>query len=404
MLALSKTDEYINHLVLTDSYLPHSGGSRVYYANIYNGIVDRYKDTVTIATTKVPGWQEFDRTAITDRFHIIRRFEPLQDWKYEQLPKAIPQLIHASGVMLAGDYHCLHCGDLFPQAFNGVFLRGLFHVPLIVFCHGDEISQTDRRRYQPKVRDFIYRRADAIIAANQFACDGLRRIGIASSRIHKLTPGVDRAHFHPEPRNQELIRKYDLSGKKVILTVARLIQRKGHRVVLKALPKVLREVPDVKYLIAGDGPDKPGMEQLVRDLGVSGSVIFLGDVPHERIHEYYSLCDVFVMINRLERGGDVESFGMVFTEANAMGKPVIGGRSGGTAESVLDGQTGLLVEPDDSDEVAQSIRLLLTNCQLAQQMGANGLRRVVAEFNWESRGRALRQISAELVQNRRSRM
>jgi phosphatidylinositol alpha-1,6-mannosyltransferase len=399
----SKTAERINHLVMTDSYLPHSGGSRVYYANLYKNLLLAYPDTVTLLTKKVPGWQEYDRTASTDRFRIIRRFKPLPNWKYEQLPKAIPQLMQAGGTMLSDQYDCLHCGDLFPQAFNGVVLRMIFGVPLIVFCHGDEISQTDRRRHQPKLRDFIYRQADAIVAANEFAFDGLTRIGIAPSRIHKLTPGVDREHFHPDPPKQDLIQKHKLGGKKVILTVARLVPRKGHKVVLEALPKVLPQVKGLAYLIAGDGPEKPRLEQLARDLGVSDSVIFLGDVSHNQIREYYNICDVFLMINRTESQGDIESFGMVFTEANAMGKPVIGGRSGGTAESVLEGQTGFLVDPDSSDEVAGRLCLLLANPDLAREMGATGLRRVAEEFNWESRGLALRKITERLVQARRSR-
>lgn len=400
----SKTAERINHLVMVDSFLPHSGGSRVYYANLYKNLLRAYPDTITLLTKKVPGWQEYDRTASTDQFRIIRRFRPLPNWRYEQLPKALPQLVHAGGTMLAGNFDCLHCGDLFPQAFNGVVLRKIFRVPLIVFCHGDEISQTDRRRRQPKVRDFIYRQADAIIAANQFAYDALTRIGIATSHMHKLTPGVDRERFHPDPPNQELIQKHGLSGRKVILTVARLVPRKGHKVVLEALPKVLREVKDLTYLIAGEGPELSRLQQMARDLGVANSVTFLGNVTHEQICEYYNLCDVFIMVNRTESEGDIESFGMVFTEASATRKPVIGGRSGGTAEAVVEGRTGFLVDPDSPDEVAQRLCMLLTNDELARRMGSDGLRRVVAEFDWESRGHALRQISAELVRARRSGM
>jgi len=398
----SKTVERINHLAMADSYLPHSGGSRVYYANLYKNLLLAYPDTITLLTKKVPGWQEFDRQESTGRFRIIRRFHPLPNWKYQQLPRAIPQLVHAGGTILAGNYDCLHCGDLFPQAFNGVFLRKIFRIPLLIFCHGDEISQTDHRRYQPKVRDFIYRQADAIIAANQFAYDALTRIGIAPSRMYKLTPGVDLEYFHPEAPNQELVRKHDLLGKKVILTVARLVPRKGHKIVLQALPKVLREVKDLKYLIAGEGPEQPRLEQMARELGISNSVTFLGNVSHELIRDYYNLCDAFIMINRMESEGDIESFGMVFTEANATGKPVIGGQSGGTAEAILEGKTGFLVDPDSPDDVAHRLCMLLTNEELAHKLGTNGLERVVREFKWEDRAHALRQITADLVQARRT--
>ena len=389
--------ERIRHLVTADNYLPHSGGSRVYYAALYKNLVAQYPDTVTLLTKKVPGWREFDRLESAENFRIRRRFRPLPNWRYEQLPKALPQLLHAAGAALGGGYDCLHCGDLFPQALNGVVMRQLFKLPLLIFCHGDEISQTDKRRYQPLVRNFIYRHADAIIAANEFAREGLLRIGIPGERVHKLTPGVNLEEFHPRPRRQDLMDRYGLQDKKVLLTVARLVPRKGHKVVLRALPKVLAEIPDFKYLIAGEGPEKERLQTLVRELRVQHAVIFTGDVGHDQICDFYNLCDVFAMVNRLDESGDVESFGMVFTEANAVGKPVIGGRSGGTAEAVLQGQTGFLVDPNSADEVADRLLLLLKNEHLSKRMGAAGLERVRVEFNWPARAQALRQITADLV-------
>ena len=396
---LSKPAGSISHLVMADSYLPHSGGSRVYYANLYKNLLLAYPDTVTLLTKKVPGWEEFDRKASTDRFRIIRKLEPLPNWRYGQLPKAVPQFAHAAGTLLAGHFDVLHCGDLFPQAFNGVFLRKLFGIPLIVFCHGDEISQTDRRRYQPKVRNFIYRHADAIVAANQFACDGLKRIGIPEGRIHKLTPGVDLQSFFARPVNSELIERYRLLNKKVLLTVARLVPRKNVRIVIEALPNVLKEIPNLKYLVAGEGPEEGSLRQLVHDLHLDDVVEFVGNIPNQKISDFYNLCDVFVMVNRLEKGGDVESFGMVFTEANAMGKPVIGGRSGGSAEAIVEGQSGFLVNPEDPKEVAERLLLLLKDEALAKKIGAFGKERVTNQFNWLARAHELRNISKQLLVN-----
>jgi len=391
----------INFLVTADSYLPHSGGSRVYYAALYKHLLAQYPDTVTLLTKKVPGWREFDRNENSENLTIRRRFRPLPNWKYWQWPKALPQLLHAAGTALSRRYDCLHCGDLFPQALNGVALRRMFKLPLVIFCHGDEISQIEKRRYQPRVRDFIYRHADAIIAANQFACDGLARIGIPEERVHKLTPGVNLEHFQPRPRRPDLINRYGLQGKKVLLTVARLVPRKGHKIVLEALSKVLREVPDLKYLIAGEGPEKDNLQAMARELHLQDAVIFAGDIGHDQVCDVYNLCDVFAMVNRLDEGGDVESFGMVFTEANAVGKPVIGGRSGGTAEAVIQGQTGFLVDPSNSDELASRLVLLLKNEELCKRMGTAGLERVRVEFNWNTRAQALREISASLLMRAR---
>ncbi|HWZ45577.1 MAG TPA: glycosyltransferase family 4 protein [Candidatus Saccharimonadales bacterium] len=391
----------LRFLVTADSFLPHSGGSRVYYANLYKNLLAMYPDTMTVLTRKVPGWKEFDRHETGANFRIQRFLKPLPNWKYWQLPKAIPQLAGEAAHVLAGSYDCLHCGDLFPQGLNGVALRRLFRLPMLMFCHGDEVSQTDRRRYQPRVRNFIYRHADVIIAANQFAYDGLVRIGIPEDRLHKLTPGVNFEQFYPAPPRRDLIERYGLQGAKVLLTVARMVPRKGHKIVLEALPQVIREVPNLKYLIAGDGPEGPQLQQQARQLGIQDAVIFAGDIPHGEVCDFYNLCNVFIMANRLEAGGDVESFGMVFTEANAVGKPVIGGRSGGTAEAVLDGKTGFLADPGNADEIARRLLQLLKNEDLAASMGAAGMARVRAEFNWSSRAQAVRQISAEMVMRAR---
>jgi phosphatidylinositol alpha-1,6-mannosyltransferase len=395
----------ISYLVTADSFLPHSGGSRVYYAALYKHLLEQYPDTVTLLTKKVPGWREFDRQESSDNFRIKRRFRPLPDWKYRQWPKALPQLVHCASTALVGRYDCLHCGDLFPQALNGVLLRKAFNLPLLIFCHGDEISQTDQRRYQPRLRNFIYRQADAIVAANQFACDGLARIGIPEEKIHKLTPGVELENLHPRAQRSDLMQRYGLKGARVLLTVARLVPRKGHQIVLEALPKVLAAVPNVKYLIAGNGPERLKLEELVGDLHLEKSVVFAGDISHDEICDFYNLCDVFVMANRLEPGGDVESFGMVFTEANAVGKPVVGGRSGGTAEAIIEGKTGFLVDPEDSDDVAGRLILLLKDEELSRRMGVAGLDRVRTDFNWNTRAQAFREISMEMVikSRRRSR-
>src|SRR5262249_27985933 len=122
-LDATNRQNHLNYLVTADSFLPHSGGSRVYYAALYKHLLEQYPDRVTLLTKKVPGWREFDQRESTENFRIRRRFRPLPDWKYQQLPKAFPQLLHGASTAITGRYDCLHCGDLFPQAFNGVFLR-----------------------------------------------------------------------------------------------------------------------------------------------------------------------------------------------------------------------------------------------------------------------------------------
>ena len=132
--------------------------------------------------------------------------------------------------------------------------------------------------------------------------------------------------------------------------------------------------------------------QLVRDLGLQQVVEFIGNVPAEEVSDYYNLCDVFAMVNRTELEGDIESFGMVFVEANGAGKPVLGGRSGGTTESIEEGVTGLIADPESREDIAAKLIVLLQDGALRMKLGRAGLVRVQRDFRWRSRALQLDRI------------
>jgi phosphatidylinositol alpha-1,6-mannosyltransferase len=266
----------------------------------------------------------------------------------------------------------------------------------VAYSHGEEITSTDGRRYQPKVRDAIFGNAAMVVAANEFARQNLLRIGIPDERIRKITPGVDCARFQPEAPRKELIERYGLQGKKVLLTVGRLVPRKGHRTVLEAIRQILPEIPDLAYVIVGTGPEQDELKRLVAEWNLTDAVHFAGYVTETDLPAYYNLCDLFVLPNSDDRG-DVEGFGMVFLEANACGKPVIAGRSGGTAEAVIDGATGFLVDPENPAELAEVLRSLLPNSSIRNKLGERGLLRARSEFSWESRAHMLDAMNRELI-------
>lgn len=394
----SQNIEGMRIALLADSFLPHAGGSRVYYYHIYKHLVAEFRDRVTVLTGKVPGWEQFDRRESTESFKIIRRFKPLPNWKYHQLPKIVFPLGEAIRLVRNDNVDLIHCGDLYPQGVIGLGLKCLLGIPYLVFCHGEEITQTDRRRYQPYVRDRVYQRADGVVAANEFGVSNLRRIGVAEDRIHKITPGVQCENFRPQPREPDLVDRFSLSGKVTLLTVGRLVPRKGHDVVLAALARILNEVPNVRYLIVGKGPERARLEALARELAIRDVVEFVGSVSDDKLPQFYNLCDVFVMPNRFESDGDIEGFGMVFLEASATCKPVVAGRTGGTAEAILDGVTGFLVDPQDVDELSAALKKLILNPALRYEMGSAGRRRAQTEFCWQPRAHDLRRLSSEILE------
>jgi len=371
----------MNLLFLSDSFPPHAGGSRVYYYHLYRHLTEQFPDKVTVLTKIVPGWQEFDRLSSTESLRIIRQFRPLPDWKYYQLPRLLPPLAQAFRFVASHPVDLVHAGDLFPQGVIAMWLKRVFGVPYFAYSHGEEITQTDRCRYQPRVRDAIYRSADAVIAANEFALQNLIRIGIPKDNIFKITPGVDSELFSPRLSSTALAQRLRLEGKTVFLSVGRLVARKGHDRVLQVLSRLRHSAPRFHYLIVGEGPERDAIVSRVNELGLSDTVTLLGKLADQQLAEVYSACDIFVLANR-EVAGDLEGFGMVFLEANAAGKPVVGGRTGGTSEAVVENTTGLLVNPENVGELAAALERLLFNPDLRYRLGDAGRRRAVAQFSW----------------------
>jgi len=262
-------------------------------------------------------------------------------------------------------------------------LRNWLKLPFIVFAAGNEILDVIEEKW-PKPM-LALQTADRVVAISRYTASFVERAGVDPSRIEIVYPGYDTNRFRPLEDRLELRQK--LLGERyrdqVILTVGNLVARKGHDTTIRSLPKLLQLVPDVTYLIVGDGPYRSQLETLATELGVRNRVIFAGRLADEDLAQLYALCDVFVMPSRAQLDEkDVEGFGIVFLEANACAKPVIGGRSGGVPEAIVDGVTGLLVDPNDSGELADAIARLLTDREFAHRLGQQGRERAVNEFSW----------------------
>lgn len=178
-------------------------------------------------------------------------------------------------------------------------------------------------------------------------------------------------------------RELSLENHRVILTVTRLVRRKGVDQVIRALPKVLQAIPDAFYLVVGEGTMRLEWESLAKAVGVSHRVAFTGRVSDEQLPLYYSACDVFVLVSRLERNiSSVEGFGIVYLEAGAFGKPVIAGNQGGVADAVEPGVTGIVVDSEVPESIANALCKVLENPELAREMGERGKERAWVPTDW----------------------
>jgi phosphatidylinositol alpha-1,6-mannosyltransferase len=153
--------------------------------------------------------------------------------------------------------------------------------------------------------------------------------------------------------------------------------------VIRALPRVIQKIPTAVYLVAGQGPEEPRLRVLARSLGMQDRVIFVGYVPGDKLVDHYNLADVYIMASReIGKEGDVEGFGITFLEAGACGLPVVGGRSGGIPDAILNEQTGLLVDPGDQDQIASALVRILADESYASRLGHGGRKRVVETLQW----------------------
>ncbi|WP_405469409.1 glycosyltransferase family 4 protein [Streptomyces anulatus] len=222
----------------------------------------------------------------------------------------------------------------------------------------------------------------------------------AARRMVRLAPGVDAEAFRVREEAREAVRsgardgirppaggvreRYGLGGRPVILCAARLVPRKGQDTLIRALPAVLRAVPDAVLLLTGDGPYARTLRRLAADTGVADAVVLAGGQPHAAMPEHYAACDIFAMPCRTRRRGlEVEGLGIVFLEAAASGLPVLVGDSGGAPDTVRDGETGHVVDGRDVAAVADRLVELLRDRAAARAMGEKGRAWVREAWGWE---------------------
>lgn len=240
----------------------------------------------------------------------------------------------------------------------------------------------------PLLRRLGLRLAYAVIALSKFTSE---KMAVAQKlnpgKITVLPPALDPGFLRTDGAVTRP--KPPIPSGKVLLTVARLAaseQYKGMETVVRALPTVLKVVPDTYYVVVGDGNDRLQLERLAQQIGVAGHVLFTGVKIGDELASYYEACDIFVMPSRKE------GFGVVFLEAMACSKPVIGGNHGGTPEVVIDGATGFLVEYGDVNALADRIIRLLHDPKLCRRIGEAGRRRVEENYTFEHFRRRLVQL------------
>ena len=360
------------------------------------------------------GWQV---TAATPQTHAaqaeIEHFNAAQPFPIIQLPffgpsplEGFQRLIRLYGLARGARADIL-LGVGRESAFLGSFLAQLTGLPLALVTAGSEFGGIPLRGFpfggiRRPLTAWAYHQADLVIPISQYAAGLVTEQGVSSERQQVIPCGADEESFRPGLPVADLRRQLELEGRRVLLTVGRLTARKGQEVVLQALPAVLKAVPQAVYLMVGLPADQVRLQAQAQALRIAEHVRFMGIVPQAQLPRYYNLADLFVLLSRPDRG-QVEGFGIAVVEAALCGVPAVVSRHGGLPETVLPGETGLVVPPGDPQAAAQAILRLLADEPLRQGMGAQASQYALQHMTWVkvalAYSRALRQLLAGPMSN-----
>ena len=287
-------------------------------------------------------------------------------------------------------------GELNSSAWLGELCRELTGCRLIYYIHGEEVTTHFEVGSFGKKRLQHLARADAIVAVSNFTRNTLLELGLPTERIHLIEDAVDTVHFCPGPVVHSFRQHWGVENKRLVVSIGRLVPRKGFDRSIEGWPSVLVQHPDAHLLIVGDGPQRGELESLLARHGLQESVTLTGPLSDADLLSAYRSAEFFMMPNRTMPDGDTEGFGLVFLEANACGRAVIGGKAGGAVEAVKDGETGLLVDGNVAADIAGAVIRLLANPGLRIRLEQNGLAHAQAN-SWTTRALQFHELCRDIA-------
>ncbi|MHA7881223.1 MAG: glycosyltransferase family 4 protein [Saccharospirillum sp.] len=278
----------------------------------------------------------------------------------------------------------IHCGRSLPEGLLGLVLAKLWRKPLVCYVHGEDIEVARTSRELAVIVKAVLKGANTLICNSRNTQRLLtEHWQIPEHKIAIIHPGVDAERFTPAKPDPAFRERLGWSNRYVCLTVGRLQRRKGHDRMIEALPALLKVEPDLHYAIIGQGDQYPALQQRVANLGLMNRVQFLDELPDEDLVGCYQQCNLFILPNRAD-GNDIEGFGMVLVEAQATGKPVIAGDSGGTAETMRPGETGLIADCTKPACIGEAIRQLRQGQKRGQFSPEACRAHVMSHLTWDA--------------------
>ena len=367
---------YKNILVITNDFGPRTGGIETFVMGLLERIVDH---KVVVFTSQQGDTSEYDQQwfkkfgvqVIRDRSKIL-----LPSLRVAKRAKEIAQMHNIEVVVF---------GAAAPLALMAPKLRKAGIKKIIALTHGHEVWWARIFPFNLAMKR-IGNSVDHLTYLGEFTRQAISR-SLSQKSIDsmvKIAPGIDTSHFSPQADATQRRTELGLESKKIIISVGRLVHRKGQDKLIQAFPTIVREIPNAHLLIVGEGPYRAHLEKLVEKLSLKANVTFVGRIFYNDLPSYLSASDVFVMPSRSRFFGlEVEGLGIVYLEASACAIPVVAGVSGGAPDAVQEGITGLCVDGTNIGQIAEAVIHICSDSKRATKMGLAGRNWVIEQWQWE---------------------
>jgi phosphatidylinositol alpha-1,6-mannosyltransferase len=384
-------------LLLAHDFPPLGGG----IARLHSELARRFpRGELLVSTPSDPDAVEVDREfgGTIDRLPVSRN-------RVKTLPGLLLWSRRATALAREHRVRFVYCGNVKPAGYPARWVHERLGIPYCIFLYGgdllSELHKYHHSAFKRRAGRALIGGAAALIAISTWTRDlalsVLGELGLDGhgERLRIVRLGTDPTRFRPGIDPTALRERLDLPEADWLLTVARLDPHKGVDVAIQALPAILAHHPDVRYAVAGGGPERERLERLAREVGVADRVYLLGEVADLELPALYNLATVYIGLSRRAERIGVEGFGISLVEASASGLPIVAGNSGGVPDAVRDGETGFLVAPEDPAAVSSAVCQLLDDRALAARIGAAGRRAVETYYNWERVVQDMRAIEEE---------
>ena len=376
-------------LLVSNDFPPRRGGIQSYLHELVGHLVTGYDHALTVYAPTWKGSAEFDEEARASGYEVVRHPTTLM------LPG--PAVDGRMRRLIAdNDIETVWFGAAAPLALLAPRARSAGARRVIASTHGHEVGWS----MLPVARNALRRIGDGTDIVTYVSRYTRGRFASAfgpHAALEYVPPGVDTDRFAPNPdARAEMRSRYGLDERPVIVCLSRLVPRKGQDMLIRALPAIRRRVGGAALVVVGGGPYSTALHRLAQQVGVTEHVVFTGGVPGAELPAHHAMADVFAMPCRTRGAGlDVEGLGIVYLEASSTGVPVVAGRSGGAPETVVDGETGRVVDGTDVDEIATAVSDILGDPQRAAEMGAAGRRWAVDNWQWRNQAARLHALLQE---------